>query len=94
MSFLSQVKRQQRKVNFLITLPELYAHFMKNKMGTSEGFDDDTNSILRQLEDDVDGPCPTTTIDDYDRYILTMIIYYIFHKNLGYITSKLPFIVK
>ena len=65
------MKRQQRKVNFLITLPELYAHFMKNKMGTSEneGVDDDTNNILKQLEDDVEGPVPTSTVDDYDRLI-------------------------
>ncbi|KAK7075741.1 putative DNA helicase ino80, partial [Halocaridina rubra] len=58
-----EVKRQQRKVNFLITLPELYAHFMKNKMGSSSS-DDDTNNILKQLEDD--GPMPSSSVDDYD----------------------------
>ncbi|XP_064095630.1 chromatin-remodeling ATPase INO80-like [Macrobrachium nipponense] len=59
-----EVKRQQRKVNFLITLPELYAHFMKNKMGSSSLDDEDTNNILKQLEDD--GPMPSSSADDYD----------------------------
>ncbi|XP_042223907.1 chromatin-remodeling ATPase INO80-like [Homarus americanus] len=59
-----EVKRQQRKVNFLITLPELYAHFMKNKMGSASLEDEDTSSILKQLEDD--GSMPSSSIDDYD----------------------------
>ncbi|KAK4313950.1 hypothetical protein Pmani_014747 [Petrolisthes manimaculis] len=58
-----EVKRQQRKVNFLITLPELYAHFMKNKMDGDIG-DEDTSAILKQLEDDPSAP--TTATDDYD----------------------------
>ncbi|XP_042894335.1 chromatin-remodeling ATPase INO80-like isoform X1 [Penaeus japonicus] len=60
-----EVKRQQRKVNFLITLPELYAHFMKNKMGSASMDDEDTSNILKQLEDD--GPIPSSSsMDDYD----------------------------
>ncbi|XP_069161570.1 chromatin-remodeling ATPase INO80 [Procambarus clarkii] len=59
-----EVKRQQRKVNFLITLPELYAHFMKNKMGSVSMEDEDTSSILKQLEDDTS--MPSSSLDDYD----------------------------
>lgn len=59
-----EVKRQQRKVNFLITLPELYAHFMKNKMGSVSLEDEDTSTILKQLEDDTS--MPQSSIDDYD----------------------------
>ncbi|XP_050689571.1 chromatin-remodeling ATPase INO80-like, partial [Eriocheir sinensis] len=61
-----EVKRQQRKVNFLITLPELYAHFMKNKMGSASMDDADTSSILRQLEDDSSLPSSSSSADDYD----------------------------
>ena len=44
------MKRQQRKLNFLITQTELYAHFMARKMtGQTE---DDRDAILRRLEDD------------------------------------------
>lgn len=52
-------------MNFLITLPELYAHFMKNKMDVSFKRDEETNSILKQLEDDQ--PLPSSVADDYDR---------------------------
>ncbi|KAG0719557.1 Chromatin-remodeling ATPase INO80 [Chionoecetes opilio] len=62
-----EVKRQQRKVNFLITLPELYAHFMKNKMGDASMDDEDTSTILKQLEDDSSLPASSSlTTDDYD----------------------------
>lgn len=72
-SFLWQVKRQQRKVNFLITLPELYAHFMKNKMGSASMDDEDTSNILKQLEDD--GPIPSSSsIDDYDWLVVCVIL--------------------
>lgn len=47
-----QAKRQQRKLNFLITQTELYAHFMSGKasMGAPEG-DTTQEDILRKLED-------------------------------------------
>ena len=49
-TYSSQMKRQQRKLNFLITQTELYAHFMARKMtGQTE---DDRDAILRRLEDD------------------------------------------
>jgi intein/homing endonuclease len=37
---LLEAKRQQRKLNFLITQTELYAHFMARKMGTASGTSD------------------------------------------------------
>ena len=43
-----QAKRQQRKLNFLITQTELYAHFMAKKL---TGEEDLSGEILRQLED-------------------------------------------
>lgn len=50
--FLSQAKRQQRKLNFLITQTELYAHFMSGKasMAGPEG-DRAQDDILRKLDD-------------------------------------------
>lgn len=50
--FLSQAKRQQRKLNFLITQTELYAHFMSGKasMAGPEG-DRAQEDILKKLDD-------------------------------------------
>ena len=47
-----QAKRQQRKLNFLITQTELYAHFMSGKasMAGPEG-DTAQEAILRKLDD-------------------------------------------
>ncbi|XP_027896277.1 chromatin-remodeling ATPase INO80 isoform X1 [Xiphophorus couchianus] len=49
---MREAKRQQRKLNFLITQTELYAHFMSGKasMGAPEG-DTTQEDILRKLED-------------------------------------------
>ncbi|KAK5903758.1 hypothetical protein CgunFtcFv8_007511 [Champsocephalus gunnari] len=49
---MKEAKRQQRKLNFLITQTELYAHFMGGKasMGGPEG-DTAQVEILRKLED-------------------------------------------
>lgn len=48
----SQAKRQQRKLNFLITQTELYAHFMSGKANIAgvEG-DPAQEEILKKLED-------------------------------------------
>lgn len=43
-----QAKRQQRKLNFLITQTELYAHFIGKKL-TGEA--DQSSKILEKLED-------------------------------------------
>lgn len=49
---LSQAKRQQRKLNFLITQTELYAHFMSGKASVGgPGGDVAQEEILRKLED-------------------------------------------
>uniref|UniRef100_A0A6I8NFH5 Chromatin-remodeling ATPase INO80 n=1 Tax=Ornithorhynchus anatinus TaxID=9258 RepID=A0A6I8NFH5_ORNAN len=46
---MREAKRQQRKLNFLITQTELYAHFMSRKRAAGpDGLQDE---ILRQLED-------------------------------------------
>ena len=44
-----QAKRQQRKLNFLITQTELYAHFMSRKL-TGQG-DEERNRILNLLDE-------------------------------------------
>merc|ERR1719513_81476 len=48
-----EAKRQQRKLNFLITQTELYAHFMANKMTSSDSQEEskDEDEILGQLDD-------------------------------------------
>ncbi|XP_038597218.1 chromatin-remodeling ATPase INO80 isoform X2 [Tachyglossus aculeatus] len=46
---MREAKRQQRKLNFLITQTELYAHFMSRKRAV--GPDGLQEEILRQLED-------------------------------------------
>ena len=58
---LREAKRQQRKLNFLITQTELYAHFMSRKVHGEA--DASTDSILRQLEDE---PLPGNADDEYD----------------------------
>lgn len=44
------MKRQQRKLNFLITQTELYAHFMARKL-TGESSEAKTNAILERLSE-------------------------------------------
>ena len=59
---LLEAKRQQRKLNFLITQTELYAHFMANKVGSASKNEED---ILGQLDEKQ--PLPLTTmLDEYD----------------------------
>ena len=48
---LLEAKRQQRKLNFLITQTELYAHFMAGKLGHQSK--DTENTILSRLESDI-----------------------------------------
>lgn len=48
----TQAKRQQRKLNFLITQTELYAHFMSGKSSVvGSGGDTAQEDILKKLED-------------------------------------------
>jgi len=61
--FAFQAKRQQRKLNFLITQTELYAHFMSRKLGGANH--QEQLRILSQLEEE---KIPRlAAIDDYDR---------------------------
>ena len=52
---LLEAKRQQRKLNFLITQTELYAHFMAGKLGekSQEKGKEDEKRILSQLDSDI-----------------------------------------
>lgn len=59
---LIEVKRQQRKLNFLITQTELYAHFMSKKLG--KGTEEEQLRILNQLDEEVNPRL--TAYDDYD----------------------------
>ncbi|KAL4717058.1 hypothetical protein ACJJTC_016945 [Scirpophaga incertulas] len=61
---LMEAKRQRRKLNFLITQTELYAHFMQRKMNSSEEGDSGADRILRQLDEDRDPRL--AAIDQYD----------------------------
>ncbi|XP_049787289.1 chromatin-remodeling ATPase INO80 [Schistocerca cancellata] len=59
---LMEAKRQQRKLNFLITQTELYAHFMSRKLGS--GSQEERLRILSQLEEE---KLPRlAAFDDYD----------------------------
>ncbi|XP_040267782.1 chromatin-remodeling ATPase INO80 [Bufo bufo] len=50
---MREAKRQQRKLNFLITQTELYAHFVSRKRDS--GPDDMQEEILRKLEEQMGG---------------------------------------
>lgn len=58
---LIEAKRQQRKLNFLITQTELYAHFMSKKLG--KGSEEEQLRILNQLDEEVNPRL--ALIDDY-----------------------------
>ena len=64
---LMEAKRQRRKLNFLITQTELYAHFMQKKLNSAAVDDGDggADRILRQLDEDRDPRL--AAIDHYDR---------------------------
>lgn len=57
-----EAKRQQRKLNFLITQTELYAHFMSKKLGN--GSEEEQLRILSQLDEEMNPRL--AAIDDYD----------------------------
>lgn len=62
---LVEVKRQQRKLNFLITQTELYAHFMSNKGELSS---QEEQRILNQLDEEMSPRL--ATIDNYDSELM------------------------
>lgn len=57
-----EAKRQQRKLNFLITQTELYAHFMSKKIGKASP--EEQLRILSQLDEEKNPRL--ASIDDYD----------------------------
>lgn len=59
---LIEAKRQQRKLNFLITQTELYAHFMSRKLGKASP--EEQLRILNQLDEEKNPRL--VGIDDYD----------------------------
>ncbi|XP_072933681.1 chromatin-remodeling ATPase INO80 [Epargyreus clarus] len=61
---LMEAKRQRRKLNFLITQTELYAHFMQRKLNATDDGDSGADRILRQLDEDRDPRL--AAIDHYD----------------------------
>jgi len=63
---LFQAKRQQRKLNFLITQTELYAHFMSRKIDKASA--EEQLRILNQLDEEKNPRL--IGIDDYDRYCI------------------------
>lgn len=65
---LMEAKRQQRKLNFLITQTELYAHFMSKKLSKLTEPEDENHQqqILKQLEDEAPVTFTSGVTDDYD----------------------------
>lgn len=61
---LIEAKRQQRKLNFLITQTELYAHFMSKKLG--KGTEEEQLRILTQLDEEVNPRLAASGLDDYN----------------------------
>ncbi|KAG7207458.1 hypothetical protein KM043_009093 [Ampulex compressa] len=63
---LIEAKRQQRKLNFLITQTELYAHFMSRKLGKASP--EEQLRILNQLDEEKNPRL--IGLDDYDSEIM------------------------
>lgn len=62
---LIEAKRQQRKLNFLITQTELYAHFMSKKLGKVSA--EEQLRILSQLDEETNPRL--AAMDDYDWFV-------------------------
>uniref|UniRef100_A0A1B0DNK0 Chromatin-remodeling ATPase INO80 n=1 Tax=Phlebotomus papatasi TaxID=29031 RepID=A0A1B0DNK0_PHLPP len=63
---LIEAKRQQRKLNFLITQTELYAHFMSRKVGFVS--EEEQRRILNQLDEETNPRL--VAIDDYNSEVM------------------------
>lgn len=62
-TFDTQAKRQARKLNFLITQTELYAHFMAKKItGATE---EDKTQILNRMDEKEGLKLHNAVLDDY-----------------------------
>jgi len=77
------MKRQQRKLNFLITQTELYAHFMARKL--TGATDAERDAILQHFDEPVSvkpqpifgGVVRTALDDDYGMLLLILIVFVI-----------------
>ena len=71
---LLEAKRQQRKLNFLITQTELYAHFIAKKIGDSDAIDAGEGEILGRLKEEKPDPkSRLAVIDNYNsEEVITM----------------------
>lgn len=81
-----EAKRQQRKLNFLITQTELYAHFMSKKLG--KGTEEEQLRILNQLDEEANPRL--AAIDDYNRYLLAQSIKLHLPSN---VQTNIPFLL-
>jgi len=70
---LMEAKRQERKLNFLITQSELYAHFMSKKFGAVSNPERDENVIVNQLDESESRSPHLSSLDDYDRCAFSFI---------------------
>lgn len=66
-----EAKRQARKLNFLITQTELYAHFMAKKI--TGATDQERNQILNRLDEDGQLQLSSTVQDDYGMYCKSIV---------------------
>ena len=87
MRFCLQMKRQQRKLNFLITQTELYAHFMARKL--TGATDAERDAILQHFDEPVKPQSTTGGIvrpvldDDYGMFSLELLLVLILHRRSG-----------
>lgn len=65
---LMEARRQQRKLNFLITQTELYAHFMAKKLGNVDNVKENENLILGHLDEEANPQL--AYLDDYDSQLV------------------------
>lgn len=74
---LIEAKRQQRKLNFLITQTELYAHFMSRKIG-KDSSPSSQFVILSQMDDDR-GPKHLAHLDTYDVFVFICYAFFLIY---------------
>lgn len=62
-----QAKRQARKLNFLITQTELYAHFMAKKI--TGAHEEEKDKILNRLDEKEELQLHSSVLDDYGTWL-------------------------
>ena len=63
-----EAKRQQRKLNFLITQTELYSHFMANKIENKDSNKNDGANKGKEILDKLNEEKPSGRLADLDNY--------------------------